>query len=134
MPTANRIAGPALATGTNYLKADGTFTTTATDLSTWHRRTRNEPVRLQGAFTGGTTVVTVQSGIGPEFNPGDVGPDGPGGTPGPSEQAFSVLSESADVAAALPAGVDVNVLHGWYRVKVVQSGASATAAFLSATG
>lgn len=134
MPTTNRIAGPALATGTNYQKADGTLTTTATDIGTWQRRTTNGPVRLQGAFTGGTTVVTVQSGIGPENNPGDVGPDGPGGTPGPSEAAWSVLGESENVAASLPGGVDVPVPYPWYRVKVVQSVASATAAFLSATG
>jgi hypothetical protein len=138
MPTANRIAGPAIATGTNYLLPDGTLTTTATDTRTWHRRTVNGPVRLQGAFTGGTTIVTVQSGLGSEFNPGLQGVDVDPGTGGiqeaPSARAFDVMSESADLVAALPAGVDVNVVHPWYRVKVVQSGASATAAFLSATG
>jgi hypothetical protein len=137
MPTLNSIAA-AVTTGTKYLRADGALTTTATDLSTWHRRTRNEPVRLQGAFTGGTTVVNVQSGIGPEYNTGQQGVDIDPGTGGvqeaPGARAYDVLAESADVAAALPAGVDVNVVHPWYRVKVVQSGASATAAFLSATG
>jgi hypothetical protein len=136
MPTANRIAGPALATGTHYLKADGTLTTTATDLTTWQRRTVNGPVRLQGAWTGGSTAVTVQSGIGPETNPGlaDVDPGTVGNQPGPSFAAFDVLAESENVAAALPGGVDVNVVHPWFRIKVVQTSASATAGFLSATG
>jgi hypothetical protein len=49
MPTLNSI-GAAVTTGTKYLRSDGTLTTTATDLSTWQRRTRNEPVRLQGLF------------------------------------------------------------------------------------
>jgi hypothetical protein len=135
MPTLNSIAA-AVTTGTKYLRADGTLTTTATDIATWHRRARNEPVRLQGAFVGGTTVVTVQSGIGPETNPGlaDIDPGTGGNQPGPSFAAFDVLAESTDVAAFLPGGVDVPVPYPWYRVKVVKSAASATAAFLTATG
>jgi hypothetical protein len=94
------------------------------------------PCGFREPFTGGTTVVTVQSGIGPETNPGlaDIDPVQGGNQPGPSFAAWDVLSETADVAAALPAGVDVPAPFPWYRVKVVQSAASATAAFLTATG
>jgi hypothetical protein len=114
MPTLNSING-SVATGTRYLKADGTLTTTATDLTTWQRRTVNEPVWLQGAFAGGTTVVTLEESIGPDA-------------------AWAIWGESANVAASLANGVAVDARQAFYRVKIVQSGAAATDAYLTASG
>jgi hypothetical protein len=125
MPVLNSIAS-SVTTGTKYLKSDGTLTATETDRSTWLPRANGrEPIRLQGAATGGSTAVTVEQGYGPEF-----GRDSAGAAVNP----WAVLAESQNVFADLPAGAVVDSRFPFYRVKVVQSGSSATAAFLSATG
>jgi hypothetical protein len=136
MPVLNSIAASVTA-NTHYLKADGTLTTTETDRNTWIPRTaQGSPVRLQGAATGGTSVVTVQFGIGPKSNPGlaDIDPVQGGNQPGITFAAYDVMSESANLFASLPAGAVADGPGDYYRVKWVQSGASATASFLSAAG
>jgi hypothetical protein len=94
MPTLNSIAS-SVTTGTKYLKSDGTLTTTETDRSTWLKRSVNEPIRVQGAATGGTTVVTVEQGYGPDFQRDQLGQP---------VNAWSVLAESPNLFADLPAG------------------------------
>jgi hypothetical protein len=123
MPTLNSI-GASVTTGTKYLTAAGTLTATETDRSTWLPRANGrDSIRLQGASTGGTSVVTVEQGYGPEFQRDQAGQ---------AVNAWAVLAESPDLFASLPAGAVVDGRFPYYRVKVVQSGTSATAAFLSA--
>ena len=98
----------AIGTGTWYLKSDGTFTTAASDPATWLRRDDREATFIAGDMEGGTTTLVLEQ----------------------SDDALNVKLTSADLRPSIGAGVVVETPFPYVRVKLTQSVAGTTSAFV----
>ena len=98
---------------THYFKADGTKTSTATDVQTWHRRDGRGPTVIRGSFLNstGSSALTVEMA---------------------NTQGGAVLEESPAITEAqLRVGARVDTRFPWFRLKLVQGTAAPTHIYFS---